>query len=82
MVAASTPPGGGVPSTKRMVRAGGRLVPDDAWTLRKAASLVKLLALAPHHRLPRDQLLDTLWPDQAPTARARSPGARKACRRA
>lgn len=48
----------------------GRLVPPDAWTRRRAASLVKLLALAPGHRLPRDVVLDTLWPDLDPHAAA------------
>lgn len=31
--------------------------------LRKAASLVKLLALSPTHRLHREQVMDALWPD-------------------
>jgi DNA-binding SARP family transcriptional activator len=38
---------------------------EGAWRLRKSASVVKLLALAPGHRLHRDQLLDRLWPDLA-----------------
>lgn len=37
------------------VTVGDRLVPDEAWSLRKAASLLKLLALAPGHRLHRDR---------------------------
>jgi len=37
---------------------------DDAeWRLRKAKSLVKLLALAPGHRLHREQVMDLLWSD-------------------
>src|SRR5206468_505577 len=36
---------------------------DDAWRLRKASSLVKLLALTPNHALHREQLCDLLWPD-------------------
>jgi predicted ATPase/DNA-binding SARP family transcriptional activator len=36
------------------------------WRLRKARTLVKLLALAPDQRLHRDVLLDTLWPDRDP----------------
>jgi predicted ATPase/DNA-binding SARP family transcriptional activator len=43
--------------------AGPRTVPLGAWRLRKARSLVKLLALAPGHALHRDQLADILWPD-------------------
>src|SRR5947209_19966854 len=38
-------------------------IPRDAWRLRKAATIVKLLALAPAHRLHREQVLDSLWPD-------------------
>jgi DNA-binding SARP family transcriptional activator len=34
--------------------------------LRKAKSLVKLLALAPHHRLHREHIIDRLWPDRGP----------------
>ena len=37
-------------------------VPADAWAQRRAADLVKLLALAPGHRLPRDEVLEVLWP--------------------
>jgi predicted ATPase/DNA-binding SARP family transcriptional activator len=37
--------------------------PDEAWSRRAAASLVKLLALAPGHRLPRERVIDALWPD-------------------
>ena len=33
------------------------------WTRRHPAHLVKLLALQPHHRLHREQVLDLLWPD-------------------
>lgn len=32
----------------------------------KARSLVKLLALAPGHRLARERVLDLLWPDLPP----------------
>jgi DNA-binding SARP family transcriptional activator/tetratricopeptide (TPR) repeat protein len=42
----------------------GEPVPDDAWSRRHAASLVKLLALAPSRRLHREQVIDALWPDQ------------------
>src|SRR5918998_2249586 len=40
-----------------------RTIEGDAWRLRKAAALVKLLALAPEHRLHREQVMDFLWPD-------------------
>jgi predicted ATPase/DNA-binding SARP family transcriptional activator/DNA-binding CsgD family transcriptional regulator len=41
----------------------GRTIRQNAWRLRKAASLVKLLALTPTHRLHREQVMDLLWPD-------------------
>jgi DNA-binding SARP family transcriptional activator len=41
---------------------GSRVVSEGAWHLRKAKSLVKLLALAPGHRLHREQAMDLLWP--------------------
>jgi tetratricopeptide (TPR) repeat protein len=43
--------------------AGGEEVPDNAWRLRKARELVKLLALARGHRLHREQAMDALWPE-------------------
>src|SRR5687767_6191164 len=45
------------------VSVGSRTIEGDKWRLRKAASLVKLLALAPGHRLHREQVMDVLWPD-------------------
>ena len=45
------------------VSVGDRKVDQSAWRLRKAASLVKLLALAPGHRLHREQAMDLLWPE-------------------
>jgi predicted ATPase/DNA-binding SARP family transcriptional activator len=44
------------------VRVDGTEVPDDAWRLRKARALVKLLALAPGNRMHRDQACALLWP--------------------
>lgn len=41
---------------------GSRVIPENAWRLRKAAGLIKLLALAPGHRLHREQAMDRLWP--------------------
>jgi predicted ATPase/DNA-binding SARP family transcriptional activator len=35
----------------------------DRWRLRKAKTLVKLLALAPRHSMHRDIALEILWPD-------------------
>lgn len=37
-------------------------VPADAWPQRRAADLVKLLALARGHRMARDEVLEMLWP--------------------
>src|SRR4051794_14110510 len=39
-----------------------RPVPAGAWPQRRAADLVKLLALAPGHRRARDEVLEMLWP--------------------
>jgi predicted ATPase len=48
----------------------GEPVPSSAWRLRKARELVKLLALAPGHRLHREQVMDVLWRDRDPAAAA------------
>jgi DNA-binding SARP family transcriptional activator len=48
------------------VRVDGR--PVAAWRHRRAAELVKLLALADRHRLHREQLMDELWPELGPEA--------------
>ena len=45
------------------VSVGDRKVDESAWRLRKAASLMKLLALAPGHRLHRERAMDLLWPE-------------------
>jgi len=45
------------------VAVNGSVVADSAWTRRHAATLVKLLALAPGRRLHREQVLDTVWPE-------------------
>ena len=39
---------------------------EGAWRRRTAASLVKVLALAPGQRLHREQVIDLLWPDESP----------------
>lgn len=41
----------------------GRPVAAEAWSRRGAAALVKVLALQPGRRLPRERLVDLLWPD-------------------
>jgi predicted ATPase/DNA-binding SARP family transcriptional activator/DNA-binding CsgD family transcriptional regulator len=40
-----------------------RTIEGNAWRLKKAANLVKLLALSPSHRLHREQAMEALWPD-------------------
>jgi DNA-binding SARP family transcriptional activator len=46
------------------VTVADRPVAADAWRLRKARTLVKLLALARGHRLHREALVVVLWPDR------------------
>jgi len=41
----------------------GTTVPDDAWRHRRGADVVKILALAPAHRLHREAVMAALWPD-------------------
>ncbi|AYN43086.1 hypothetical protein D9753_34115 [Streptomyces dangxiongensis] len=45
------------------VTVGDRPVAAGAWRLRKARSLLKVLCLAPGHRMHRERLYDLLWPD-------------------
>src|SRR5919199_2422774 len=45
-------------------------VPADAWPQRRAADLVKVLALARSHRMARDEVLDALWPQLGADAAA------------
>ena len=54
------------------VSVGSRTITQDAWRLRKAAALVKLLALAPGHRLHREQGIDILWPNSSRRAASNS----------
>ena len=50
------------------VTVGGQEVAPSAWRRRKPAALLKLLALAPGHRLHREQAMDALWPELDPAA--------------
>jgi predicted ATPase/DNA-binding SARP family transcriptional activator len=43
--------------------AKGEAVPDSAWRLRRAKTVVKILLLAPDGRLHRDQVVEMLWSD-------------------
>jgi predicted ATPase/DNA-binding SARP family transcriptional activator len=47
---------------------GGVEVDERAWRLRKARTLVKVLALAPARRLHRELVAELLWPDSDATA--------------
>jgi DNA-binding SARP family transcriptional activator len=47
-----------------------RPVSADAWAQRRAAHLVKVLALAPGYRMPRDGVLEMLWPNLGADAAA------------
>jgi len=46
------------------------VVPDAAWRHKRAAELVKILALADAHRLHSEQVMDVLWPGLTPEAAA------------
>ena len=62
---------------------GERTGGGTGWRLKKAANLVKILALAPKHRLHREGAMELLWPDLevgAATNNLRHPG-RVAARR-
>jgi hypothetical protein len=39
-----------------------KTIEDGAWRLKRAAALVKLFALAPGHRMRREQAMELLWP--------------------
>src|SRR5918993_567486 len=45
------------------VSVGSRNIEQDQWPLRKAASLLKLLSIAPGYRLHREQVMNLLWPE-------------------
>ena len=50
------------------VTVDGAEVPDRAWRLRKARTLVKALALEPGRRLHRERAMELLWPELTATA--------------
>ncbi|PSL01304.1 DNA-binding SARP family transcriptional activator [Haloactinopolyspora alba] len=52
------------------VTVGDHTTPDGRWRLKRAADLVKLLALAPRHRLPREKVVEAFWPDSDPQSAA------------
>jgi DNA-binding SARP family transcriptional activator len=40
----------------------------DAWRSRRAADVVKLLALDPDHRMNRIEVMEAIWPESEPEA--------------
>jgi DNA-binding SARP family transcriptional activator len=50
------------------VTANGASIPGDSWRSRRAADVVKLLALSPGRRLHRSQVMEAFWPDGDPRA--------------
>lgn len=52
------------------VRVDGRAIARAEWRHRRAAEIVKILALERSHRLHREQIMDALWPDLTPEAAA------------
>ncbi len=47
---------------------GDRVIPDAAWPPRGARTLLLLLLISPRHTLPRERVLDLLWPESTPHA--------------
>jgi DNA-binding SARP family transcriptional activator len=50
------------------VAVNGAPISGDAWRSRRAADTVKLLALAPAHRMHRGEVMEALWPESDPEA--------------
>jgi DNA-binding SARP family transcriptional activator/tetratricopeptide (TPR) repeat protein len=48
------------------IEVDGTAIPAGAWRRRRATDLMKLVALAPGHALPREQVMEALWPDADP----------------
>ncbi|MGO4536619.1 AfsR/SARP family transcriptional regulator [Leifsonia sp. 2MCAF36] len=46
------------------------VIPGGEWHLKRAADLVKMLALAARRRLPREQVIEALWPGGDPARSA------------
>jgi DNA-binding SARP family transcriptional activator len=50
------------------VAVDGATISGDAWRSRRAADVLKLLALSPDSRLHRSQVMEALWPERDPQA--------------
>jgi predicted ATPase/DNA-binding SARP family transcriptional activator len=48
------------------ISVGTRWITDEDWPRRNARNLLLLLLATPGHRLPRDRVLDLLWPETEP----------------
>jgi DNA-binding SARP family transcriptional activator/TolB-like protein len=71
----STEPGRAVPQPPLLeivllgpfkVLVDGEPVDERRWQRRKAKTLIKLLAVEPHHQMHREQLAEMLWPELDP----------------
>ena len=49
-----------------------RILSDEPWSRRTGRTLLLLLLSTPDHRLPRERVLDTLWPEADPESAANS----------
>jgi DNA-binding SARP family transcriptional activator len=45
------------------LRAGDQVLLDERWPRSRAKAILKLLGIAPGHRLHREQVIDLVWPD-------------------
>jgi len=52
------------------VAVDGHVVPVNAWRSRRAADVVKILALAPGYAMHRERVMAALWPELGPDAAA------------
>jgi DNA-binding SARP family transcriptional activator len=52
------------------VSVDGHVIEAAAWKLRHPRQLLQMLALHPHRRIEREQVLAALWPDASPSAAA------------
>jgi DNA-binding SARP family transcriptional activator len=48
------------------ITVGTRVISDDAWSLRSARTLLLLLLITRGHAMPKERVLDVLWPEAGP----------------
>lgn len=51
---------------KVRISVGERIISEDTWSLRSARSLFLLLLITPGHAMPKERVLDILWPEADP----------------